>query len=114
VTTAIKIQGAFVPRGQAFQSRGLDMPKITFVTFSERLMAYFFANAPFIGALPFSEVHLNSAKVLPVGVPLQPWSVVFLTLKNRALSPVVERFIECAHGLFTQPGPTADSCTAVK
>ena len=82
---------------QAFQSRGLDMPKITFVTFSERLMAYFFANAPFIGALPFSEVHLNSAKVLPVGVPLQPWPVVFLTLKNRALSPVVERFIECAH-----------------
>jgi DNA-binding transcriptional LysR family regulator len=82
---------------QAFQARGLAMPKITFVTFSERLMAYFLANAPFIGAWPFSAVHLNSAKALPVGVPLQPWPVVILTLKNRALSPVVGRFIECAH-----------------
>jgi hypothetical protein len=42
-------------------------------------------------------VHLNSAKALPVGVPLQPWPVVILTLKNRTLSPIVERFIECAH-----------------
>jgi hypothetical protein len=27
---------------------------------------------------------------------LQPWPVNIVTLKNRTLSPVVERFIECA------------------
>jgi hypothetical protein len=30
-------------------------------------------------------------------MPSWPWLVVILTLKNRTLSPVVDRFIECAH-----------------
>jgi DNA-binding transcriptional LysR family regulator len=36
-----------------------------------------------------------SLKVLPVDLPIRPWPVVIVTLKNRTLSPVVERFIEC-------------------
>src|SRR4051812_35907560 len=35
-------------------------------------------------------------KTLPVGLPVRPWLVTMLTLKNRTLSPVVERFMECA------------------
>jgi hypothetical protein len=35
-------------------------------------------------------------KVLPVDLPTRPWPVNIVTLKNRTLSPVVERFIECA------------------
>jgi hypothetical protein len=38
----------------------------------------------------------RTLKKLPVGLPTPPWAVVILTLKNRMLSPVVERFIECA------------------
>jgi DNA-binding transcriptional LysR family regulator len=38
----------------------------------------------------------RTLKKLPVDLPTRPWPVVILTLKNRMLSPVVERFIECA------------------
>jgi hypothetical protein len=38
----------------------------------------------------------RALKKLPVDLPTQPWPVAILTLKNRTLSPVVERFIECA------------------
>jgi hypothetical protein len=35
-------------------------------------------------------------KELTVDIPIRPWPVAILTLKNRTLSPVVERFIEGA------------------
>jgi hypothetical protein len=34
--------------------------------------------------------------VLPVDLPVRPWPVVMVTLKNRTLSPIVERFLACA------------------
>ena len=34
--------------------------------------------------------------MLPVDIPTRPWPVTVMTFKNRTLSPVVERFIECA------------------
>jgi hypothetical protein len=34
--------------------------------------------------------------VLPVDLPTQTWPVVIATLKNRTLSPVVERFLASA------------------
>ena len=34
---------------------------------------------------------------LSVDLPVRPWPILIATLKNRTLSPVVERFIECAH-----------------
>ena len=33
-------------------------------------------------------------KVLPVDVPVRPWPVGIVTMKNRTLSPVAELFIE--------------------
>ena len=33
---------------------------------------------------------------LPIDLLVRPWPAVLATLKNRTLSPVVERFIECA------------------
>jgi hypothetical protein len=35
-------------------------------------------------------------KELPVKLPIRPWLITIVTLKNRTLSPIVERFIECA------------------
>jgi DNA-binding transcriptional LysR family regulator len=41
-------------------------------------------------------------KALPVAFPGRPWPAVIVTLKNRTLSPVVERFIQHIRD-FTQP-----------
>jgi DNA-binding transcriptional LysR family regulator len=81
---------------EAFQSRGLEMPKSSLVTLSMPLIIDFLANGPFITAYPRSVVLHNSLKVLPIDLPLRPWPVVITTLNNRTLSPVIERFIECA------------------
>jgi hypothetical protein len=42
-----------------------------------------------------SAARFCSLKVLPVRLPIQPWLITIATSKNRTLSPVVERFIEC-------------------
>jgi DNA-binding transcriptional LysR family regulator len=81
---------------QAFRARGLAMPKVNFVTFSVHLGAYFLSQERFISAYPVSWVRLNGLKALPVDIPIRPWPVAIATLKRRTLSPVAERFIECA------------------
>jgi DNA-binding transcriptional LysR family regulator len=54
----------------------------------------------FIAAMPVSVLTLNAdlffLKRLPIEVPMPPWPVAVVMLKNRTLSPVVERFVECA------------------
>ena len=85
---------------EAFRARGLDLPKISLKTLSIHLRANLLATGPFITVFPHSVVRLYgnrfSLKVLPVDLPVRPWPVTIVTLKNRTLSPVVERFIECA------------------
>jgi DNA-binding transcriptional LysR family regulator len=86
---------------EAFQARGLDMPNISMRTLSVHLRTNLIASGDFITALPRSVLHLYasrfSLKALPVDMPIRPWPVEIVTLKNRTLSPVVERFIACAH-----------------
>jgi DNA-binding transcriptional LysR family regulator len=85
---------------EAFKERGLDVPKASLVSVSVGLRTRLLANGPFIAALPNSILQLNreryALKALPVGLPDRPWPVVIMTLKHRTLSPVVQRFIECA------------------
>ena len=64
--------------------------------FSMHLVNHFVANGPFLTAYPRSVARFCALKVLPVKLPVRPWTVAIATLKNRTLSPVVERFIECA------------------
>src|SRR5215470_7071360 len=82
--------GGSLPRAGARHAKGgmetLSMPVIT----------HFLAGGQFIAAMPKSVVHFNSLKVLPVDFPARPWPVNVVTLRNRTLSPVVARFIECA------------------
>ena len=88
---------------EAFQSRGLDVPKISLKTFSVHLRTNLLANGSFITMLPRSVLRLNSnrylLKALPIELPAWHWPVAIVTLKNRTLSPVVERFIECARDI---------------
>jgi DNA-binding transcriptional LysR family regulator len=88
---------------EAFQSRGIDMPKISLKTFSVQLRTNLLANGSFITVLPRSVLRLNTnlhlLKALPIELPVWHWPVAVVTLKNRTLSPVVERFIECARDI---------------
>jgi DNA-binding transcriptional LysR family regulator len=86
----------YIGVAEAFRARGLEMPKVSLFGFSVHLVKHFVANGPFVTAMPRSVARFCSLKVLPVKLPVRPWSVAIATLKNRTLSPVVERFIEHA------------------
>src|SRR6266850_1373572 len=57
------------------------------------------ATGRFLGMFPRSLLHFGgkrfAIKVLPVKLPIKPPPVAIVTLKNRTVSPAVERFIEC-------------------
>jgi hypothetical protein len=48
--------------------------------------------------LRFSAERLQ-LKILPVNLPIKPWHVGIVTLKNRMMSPVAQRFIDCARAV---------------
>jgi DNA-binding transcriptional LysR family regulator len=85
---------------EAFRTRGLGMPNVSLMTFSLPLVIHFLAKGPFVTALPntVASLHVGNEllKVLPVDLPACSWPVAIVTLKDRTLSPVVERFIDCA------------------
>jgi len=85
---------------EVFRAKALSMPKVSLMTYSLPLIFHFLANGPTISIFPYSVMRLHAArdglKVLPVDLPIRPWPVAILTLKDRTLSPVAERFIACA------------------
>ena len=81
---------------EVFHAQGLAMPKASMETLSMPVITQFLRSGQFIAAMPKSVVHFNLLKVLPVDFPARPWPVNIVTLRNRTLSPVVFRFIECA------------------
>jgi DNA-binding transcriptional LysR family regulator len=87
---------AYARLAEAFRELGLDMPKASLVTLSVHLRNHLLAGGRFISAFPRSIAERYAQKILPVDLPVQPWPVVMVTLKNRTLSPIVERFLECA------------------
>jgi DNA-binding transcriptional LysR family regulator len=100
---------AFVEK--AFRGHGLGMPKVSLMTFSLPLVMHFLATGPFITVLPSTVASLHAGsellKILPVDFPAFSWPVAIVTLKNRTLSPVAQRFIDCAREVaksFADPG----------
>jgi DNA-binding transcriptional LysR family regulator len=83
---------------EAFQARGLAMPKISLVALSGLVRMNLLSRGPFVTVLPRSMLHANAAryglKVLPVDLPIRGYPVAILSLKNRELSPLVALFIE--------------------
>jgi DNA-binding transcriptional LysR family regulator len=82
----------------AFRARGLDRPKVTLTTFSVHVRTHLLATGPYIAAFPRSVLNLNarwfSLKVLPIELPVRPWPVVAVTVRNRTLNPMAQRFID--------------------
>jgi DNA-binding transcriptional LysR family regulator len=54
----------------------------------------------YLAIWPGSVLHFNGRrlglKALPIDLPMRPWPVAIVTLKNRSISPVAKLFIECA------------------
>jgi DNA-binding transcriptional LysR family regulator len=108
ITDLIDEPWILAPRGywhyarleEAFRSRGLGMPKASLISLSVTLRTQLMAAGPYLSVFGSSVMRLNAHRfgiaVLPIELPHQPWPVVLATLKNRTLSPVVERFIACA------------------
>jgi DNA-binding transcriptional LysR family regulator len=98
---------------EAFKARGLRTPTATLVTYSIDLRARLSARGRFITVVQRSMLrHADEAhplKELHVDIPLRPWLVAILTLKNRTLSPVVERFIACAREVAKPFAKATDS-----
>ena len=83
---------------EAFQARGLAMPKVSLAAPSALLRVSLLATGPFITALPSSVLRLNAGrhalKMLPLDLQIRGYPVAILTLKNRVLSPLAGLFIE--------------------
>jgi len=91
---------------EAFAARNLSMPKTVLLTNSTHLRANLAASGHYLATFPNSTLRAYgdrfSLKVLSIDFPFQPWPAVIVTLKNRTLSPVVERFIQYVRD-FTRP-----------
>lgn len=81
----------------AFRSHGLAMPKVVLVTYSVHLRHSLLPNDRFVTAFASTNLRFNGRqlpfRVLPVKLPARPWPVAIVYLKNRTLSPTVQRFI---------------------
>jgi len=82
----------------ALRAAGVAGPQI--MTFSVHLRTILSLNGPFIAVLPHSILRFNPGryplKELRVDMPMPQPPALLVTLKNRTLSPPVQRFIELA------------------
>ena len=85
---------------ETFRQRGLPLPRASMRTLSVHIRANLLTTGDYITVLPKSVMDLYGRrfglKVLPLDLLARPWPVAAVTLKNRTLSPLVERFIACA------------------
>jgi DNA-binding transcriptional LysR family regulator len=84
----------------AFHASGAKFPPNGVVWAPASLACALLPRGRAIGTLPASLLRLGANlprhKVLPVDLPVPPWPVGIMTLKNRTVSPVVQLFIDCA------------------
>jgi DNA-binding transcriptional LysR family regulator len=82
----------------AFRARDIDPPKARLMTYSVHLRTTLAASGDFVTVLPGSVLRFNASqfglKALPIALPVTPWPVAVVTLKNRTLNPVAQRFVD--------------------
>lgn len=99
---------AFRSVAQAFESEGLNMPAQSLVTSSVLIRSQLLqANEPYVTACVQSFAKHYSLKILPVRWDVPLWAVVAVTLKNRTVSPLVSRLIDCAREASRRIGKSA-------
>jgi DNA-binding transcriptional LysR family regulator len=82
---------------EIFEAHGLKTPSVTLVTNSVHLRMNLPSHGSFITAVPRSLLLMDGVadklKVLPIDLPIRPWPVAIVTLRNRMLSSAAESFI---------------------
>jgi DNA-binding transcriptional LysR family regulator len=82
---------------EAFVERGISPPKPILVTLSVPLRIYLLSHGPYLTSFASHAMqNRRLLKVLPVDLPVRPWHIAVFRLANRTLTPVVDRFVECA------------------
>jgi DNA-binding transcriptional LysR family regulator len=88
---------------QAFRNSGLEPPPATVLTVSLHLYMRLIETGRWLGLVPASAMRFGSTamrlKILPVKVLSPPSPVGFVTVKDRTLTPLAERFMDCARTL---------------
>jgi DNA-binding transcriptional LysR family regulator len=84
----------------AFLASGLKMPRIAVTTTTAHLLFQLLESGRFVGHFGDRLLHFYAnrfaLKKLPVELPIPPFAVAIVTLKNRTISPVAQLFIDCA------------------
>jgi len=88
---------SYVDTTEAFRARGLAAPKVALESLSVPLRSHLLATGQFIGTMPKSIAFQSPVKILPIELPVRPWPFAIFTLKNRTVSPAVDRFIAHLH-----------------
>lgn len=84
----------------AFRASGLRMPRIAVTTTTAHLLFQLLESGRFVGH--FGDRLLQfytdrfALKRLPIELPIEPFSVAVITLKNRTIGPVAQLFVDCA------------------
>jgi len=83
----------------AFRANGAAFPPKGTMRGTTSLTCALVPRGPYLGVFPASLLRFvanpTQFKVLPVDLPIPPWPVGAMTLKNRTLTPVVKLFIDC-------------------
>jgi len=87
-------------RREPIRSAGVEMPKPSLTTHSIALRTRLLMEGRYVSTCARSIVRCNAdhyaLAILPIAGPVQPLPAGVLTLKNRTLSPLVERLLEIA------------------
>jgi DNA-binding transcriptional LysR family regulator len=98
ILSSIEILSRDSPFAQSFEALGLPLPKAGIVTGSVHLRVALVESGQFITVMPRALLHFNAMryalKILPV--ELHRWKTpnMILTLRDRPLNPVTEKFID--------------------
>jgi DNA-binding transcriptional LysR family regulator len=82
-----------------FRNSGLEPPSATVLTVSLHLYMRLIETGRWLGLVPASVMRFGGKdmklKILPVKIAAPPSPVGFITIKDRTLTPLAERFIAC-------------------
>jgi DNA-binding transcriptional LysR family regulator len=85
---------------ETFRMNGLEPPSATVLTVSLHLYMRLVETGQWLGLVPASVMRFGGKhmriKVLPVKIATPPAPVGFLIVRNRTLTPLAERFMECS------------------
>ena len=98
---------------EVFRKSGFEPPAATVLTVSLHLYMRLIETGDWLGLAPASVMRFGGQqmrlKILPVKVSSPPAPVGFITVRDRTLTPLAERFIECTRKVAQSAAPGAST-----